>query len=128
MQDEASTGAICLTVLTILCVGHVISTFSALARMIMFTSAMGNTPILPRDDEESMLPHQLTNVLLQETYMARKLGIQVNQQYRHNNPNPNPNDTQQQKQQEHAEEETPLTYEMSLRRRYPDVQVVDDIV
>jgi hypothetical protein len=112
VQDDLNSGAICLTVFTIACVGHVISTFSALGRMIMMTSAMGNVPILPRGDEEAMLPHQLTNVLLQEAGVARQLDTKVNQQYRLNN-------------NDNIHNDDPLTYEMSLRRRYPHIELND---
>ena len=81
----------------------------------MATSAMGHTPILPMGDEEELLPHQLTNVLLTESRIARHLQTPCNKQYRHN-------------QAVSEIDEGPLTYETSLRRRYPDIALVETIV
>ena len=117
VQDNNNAGAILLTLFTVGCIGHVIYTFSALGRMVMATSAMGHTPILPLGDEEELLPHQLTNVLLTESRIARHLQTPCNKQYRHN-----------QAIIEEDSEGCPLTYETSLRRRYPDIALVETIV
>lgn len=62
-----------LTVICALLIAHVIHTFSAMSRIIMGTSAMGHTPILPKGTEEQLLPHELTNVLLTESHIANEL-------------------------------------------------------
>jgi len=115
VDDAYDLGAIILTVFFIVCIAHVVATFSALARVIMITSAMGYTAILPRGDEEKMLPHELSNVLLTESNFAKRLHTPVNQQYRNNTPVDQTNN------------EEPLTYETSLRRRYPEIEL-DDVV
>lgn len=117
VNDVHNFGAIVLTVLTIACIGHVVTTFGAVARLVMVTSAMGHTSILPRGEEEKLLPHELSNVLLTEAAIYRRLDTQVNRQYRHNYPR---SDTE--------EDEEPLTYKTSLERRHPDIQLEEDIV
>jgi len=102
--------------MTIILVGHVIATFSALGRLIMVTSAMGCTPILPQGDEENLFPHELSNVLLTEAAIAHALRTPVNLQYRNNLQPDKRND-----------DEPPLTYEASLRRRYPDI-VLEEVI
>jgi hypothetical protein len=114
VQDDLNSGAIILTVFTIAIIGHVIATFSALGRLVMSTSAMGHTPILSRHEEESLLPHQLSNVLLGEAQIARLLQTKVNQQYKFNC-----GDT--------AEHQPSLTYEMSLRKRFPDIELDETV-
>ena len=118
VQDDLNSGAICLTVLTVVVIGHVIATFSALARLVMNTSAMGPTPIVPRVEEETLLPHELTNVLLAEAQIARRLQIKVNHQYKYNSSELEKDSTGQQ---------AVITYEMSLRRRFPDIEVEEHI-
>jgi len=100
--------SIVMTVATVLLITHVISTFSAMGKIIMLTGAMGSTPILPKGTEEKLLPHELTNVLLTETLIARGLKTKVNRKYRINFDDP----------QE-------WTYEASLRRRHPDIELED---
>ena len=117
VNDALNIGAIVLTVLTMTCIGHVVSTFGAVARLVMATSAMGHTSILPRGEEEKLLPHELSNVLLTEAAIYRRLGTQVNRQYRNNYP-----------RSEAEEEQEPLTYKTSLIRRHPDIQLEEDIV
>jgi hypothetical protein len=99
----------------VLLIAHVIATFSAMGRIIMGTSAMGHTPILPKGTEEKLLPHELTNVLLTETLIAQSLRTKVNRQYCLNYDH---NDASTMTQPE-------LTYESTLRRRHPDIKLED---
>ena len=101
--------SLALTVVTFLLLTHVIATFSAMGRVIMGTSAMGHTPILPKGTEEKLLPHELTNVLLTETLIARGLKTKVNLQYMNNQ----------------VAKDEDWTYESSLRRRHPDIKLAD---
>lgn len=102
------TPSIVLTVFTALLLTHVISTFSAMSRIIMETGAMGSVRVLPKDTEEQLLPHELTNVLLTETLIARRLHTKVNHKYRlMDSPN----------------SDEPFSYEMSLKMRHPDIQL-----
>jgi hypothetical protein len=50
----------------------------------MATSAMGSTPILPKEEENELSPSQLSALLLNETRLARQAKIPVNRQYRMN--------------------------------------------
>lgn len=117
VHDANNIGAIILTIITMACIGHVVTTFGAVARLVMVTSAMGHTSILPRGEEEKLLPHELTNVLLTESAIYRRLDTPVNRQYRRNYPR---TDTE--------EEQEPLTYKKSLERRHPDIELDEDIV
>ena len=117
VHDTDNIGATVLTVLTILCIGHVVSTFGAMARLVMMTSAMGCTSILPKGEEEKLLPHELSNVLLTESAIYRRLDTPVNRQYSRNYP-----------RTDAEEEDEPLTYKRSLECRHPDIEIDEDIV
>ena len=80
----SGTGAIVLTAAGSVLIIHIASTYSSIGRVIMATSAMGPTPILPKEEEDELNPSQLSAVLLNETRLARKAKIPVNQQYRIN--------------------------------------------
>jgi hypothetical protein len=99
--------SLALTVICFVLIVHIIQTFSAMSRIIMGTSAMGHTPILPRGTEEQLLPHELTNVLLMETRIANELKTKVNQQYRNNFARPG----------------VEWTYESSLKHRHPEIKL-----
>lgn len=58
------------------------STYSALGNVIMHTSAMSSERIMPKDLEDQMDPHQLTNALLYKTKLSKEMKIPVNEQYR----------------------------------------------
>jgi len=105
--------SLALTIIFLVLTMHVIATFSAMGRIIMGTSAMGSTPILPRGTEEELLPHELTNVLLSESRIASQLRTKVNLQYRNNTANNSDLDL------------STLTYESSLRRRHPGIKLED---
>lgn len=110
--------SLALTILTVLLIAHVIATFSAMGRIIIGTSAMGHTPILPKGTEEQLLPHELTNVLLTETLISQNLQTKVNRQYRDNFDKTSENQSMIPVQPE-------WTYESSLRRRHPDIKLED---
>ena len=115
------TPSIAMTVVTIVLLCHVIATFSTIGRIIMATSAMSSTPILPKGTEERLLPHQLTNVLLSETIIAQQLQTPVNLQYYQS-----PSSTEYNTSEEDPPTTAPIptyTYETSLRRRHPDIQL-----
>lgn len=99
--------SLALTIVCVLLIAHVIQTFSAMSRIIMGTSAMGHTPILPKGTEEKLLPHELTNVLLTESHIANELKTKVNYQYRNN----------------FVQNDTTWTYESSLRHRHPEIKL-----
>jgi hypothetical protein len=107
--------SLALTILTVLLIGHVITTFSAMGRVIMGTSAMGHEPILPKGTEEKLLPYELTNVLLTETLISQDLQTKVNRQYRHN--------FDKSKHEDQSTTQPEASYEASLRCRHPDIQL-----
>lgn len=61
---------------------HIISTFSAIGRIIMYTGAMADMPILPEEEEVKLNPHQLSDALIQRARLARKMNVDVMKQYR----------------------------------------------
>lgn len=77
-------GALALTLTGILIIVHIASTFSAVGRIIMGTSAMADDPILNRDEAEKLSPDELNDLLVHETHLGRKAAIKVQQQYRMN--------------------------------------------
>jgi hypothetical protein len=74
--------ALALTVAAILQLTHIATTYSAMGRVIMATSAMSSERILEKADEEKLTPIQLYDVLLHKTYNAKKNPVLVNRQYR----------------------------------------------
>ena len=61
---------------------HIISTFSAIGRVVMLTGAMSELPIMPEDEEDKLNPYQLSDALIQRTRLARRMNVDVNRQYR----------------------------------------------
>jgi len=61
---------------------HIASTFSAVARVIMATSAMSHGPILCKEEEELLDPRELNDLLVYETRLAYQVNIPVKHQYR----------------------------------------------
>jgi hypothetical protein len=112
---ESLTASICITATTIVILGHVVTTYSSLGRIILATSAMGSTPILPKSEEEKLLPKQLTHLLLAECVLSKDLDTAVNRQYSRNTLHA-----------ANLQDELPFSYHESLRRRHPDINL-DDI-
>lgn len=104
---------IVLTGLTAALLVHIVSTFSKLSRIIMATSCMGQTPILPREKEELLSPTELDTVLLNETMLARKAKTPVNRQYLVNFHD--------------VEGKTKVTYKELLQKRHPGVGLKSDL-
>jgi hypothetical protein len=74
--------ALALTVAAILQLSHIATTYSAMGRVIMATSAMSSDRILEKADEEKLTPIQLYDVLLHRAYKAKKDPVLINRQYR----------------------------------------------
>jgi hypothetical protein len=74
--------ALALTVAAILQLSHIATTYSAMGRVIMATSAMSSDRILEKADEEKLTPIQLYDVLLHKTYNAKKNPVLISRQYR----------------------------------------------
>ena len=75
---------ILLLLLLFLLMLHIISTFSALGRLILATRAMGAIPILPKEEEEGLTPDQLTQSLLRVSSLTQQSPTPINQQYSYN--------------------------------------------
>jgi len=101
--------AMCMTLVTFCLLVHVMSTFSAISRIIMATSAMAETPILPTHVEMKLSPKRLTDVLLTEAAVAKSLQTKVRRQYLANYPD--------------LETREETTYESLLRHRHPDFKM-----
>jgi hypothetical protein len=71
-----------LTVGGVLLIIHIVSTYSALAQIIMETGGMSSHRVLDKEYEEEMLPPQLAEELLKRTREARLKNVPVNLQYR----------------------------------------------
>ena len=82
-----------------------------LGRIITASSAMGPTPILPKEQEERLTHKELTNVLLAEAKIHGCRNIPINKQYSINKHNINGSD---------------CPYGLSLRRRHPGVTVLEE--
>lgn len=80
----SGTGAIVLTATGAALIIHISSTYSSMGQIIMATSAMAPTPILPKEEEDELTPAQLSCLLLDDTRLARRAKIPVNRQYRMN--------------------------------------------
>lgn len=74
--------AIALNTVGVILIGHVVSTYSALGRVIMHSGAMGEEPILSRREQEMKTPEELFKALKRKTKLARKANIPVYRQYR----------------------------------------------
>ena len=75
-------GSLPLTVAAIFLVIHISSTYSAMAAVIMSTSAMSSQPIISQEEEEKLSPAELYSVLLNETKLAKRARVPINRQYR----------------------------------------------
>ena len=102
----SGTGAIVLTATGSALIIHIAITYSAMGRIIMATSAMGSTPIIPKEEEEELTPVQLSALLLNESRLACEAKIPVNRQYRRNVAH---------------HDALSITYAESVNRRHPDV-------
>jgi hypothetical protein len=78
--------ALVLTVAGILQLSHIATTYSAMGRVIMATSAMSPDRILEKADEEKLTPIQLYDVLLHRTYQAKANPVLISRQYRQDIP------------------------------------------
>lgn len=70
-----------LTGIGVLLMVHIVSTYSALARIIMDNGTMSSFRVLDQEVEEEMLSTELGEELLRKTIQARKAAIPVNQMY-----------------------------------------------
>lgn len=74
--------AILLSIGGILLIVHIVSTYSALARIIMDTGAMSSKRVLDQEKEDDMTPSELAEELLKRTRDARLNAVPVNLKYR----------------------------------------------
>ncbi|CAJ1954473.1 unnamed protein product [Cylindrotheca closterium] len=74
--------AVILSVGGILLIVHIVSTYSALARIIMDTGAMSSKRVLDQELEDDMTPQELAEELLKRTREARVNSVPVNLKYR----------------------------------------------
>jgi hypothetical protein len=74
--------ALSFSILGSVLIVHIVSTYSALGRIIMSTGAMSSHRILEKEIEEEMLPPRLAEELLRRTKEARAAAVPVNLQYR----------------------------------------------
>mmetsp|Transcript_48576 Transcript_48576/g.146501 ORF Transcript_48576/g.146501 Transcript_48576/m.146501 type:complete len:234 (+) Transcript_48576:636-1337(+) len=74
--------AIAIVAVSILVILHIVSTYSALGRLVMYTSAMSNDRIFELRTEETMLPFDLLETLVDKSEEERKAGTPVTEQYR----------------------------------------------
>lgn len=74
--------ALFLSVGGFLLIVHIVSTYSALARIIIDTGAMSAKRVLDEDKEDEMTPSELAEELLKRTREARKNAVPVNLKYR----------------------------------------------
>lgn len=74
--------ALFLSVGGIFLIVHIVSTYSALARIIMDTGAMSSSRVLDQQKEDDMNPSELAEELLKRTREARSNAVPVNLKYR----------------------------------------------
>jgi hypothetical protein len=74
--------ALALTIAGVLQLSHIATTYSAMGRVIMATSAMSPDRILTKEEEEKLTPIQLYDVLLLKTYKAKVNPVPIRLQYR----------------------------------------------
>lgn len=74
--------ALSFSILGSVLIVHIVSTYSALGRIIMSTGAMSSHRILEKEIEQEMLPPRLAEELLRRTKEARAAAVPVNLQYR----------------------------------------------
>lgn len=61
---------------------HVMSTYSALGRVILHTGAMSRTPVLLTEEAEVLSPQQLHDTLAEKTATAKSNNVDVMRFYR----------------------------------------------
>ena len=83
--------AVILSVGGILLIVHIVSTYSALARIIMNTGAMSSKRVLDQELEDDMTPSELAEELLKRTREAMVNPVPVNLKYREINKQYNAN-------------------------------------
>jgi hypothetical protein len=76
--------AVVLSVCGLALLLHIINIFSSIARVILFTGAMSDIPVLEYEDEEKLSPSQLSDALLKRARFAKKLHVPIPSQYRLN--------------------------------------------
>ena len=74
--------SILITVLAISLLALIVSLYSSFGRMIMYTGAMGPDRIIPKEEEEKMLPYQLYATLVEKATESKANNISVTTQYR----------------------------------------------
>ena len=114
--------AILLTVCSSSLMLHIISTYSALAKVVMSTSAMGEIPILPKEEEEKLLPPHLFDLLIAETRIAQQIKVPVNKQYRMNYQSLL---RERSRSNSGRSNNVKMTYEESFVHRHPDVDLAE---
>lgn len=77
-----SLAAFILTVGGALLIFHIVTTFSAIGRVVMLTGAMAEVPIIPEEEEINLSPPELSDVLVQRARLARRMNVDVMKQYR----------------------------------------------
>jgi hypothetical protein len=115
-----------MTVCACALIVHIASTYSAVARVIMATSAMGAIPILPKEEEEKLLPIQLFDVLIAETQVAYAANVPVNSQYRMNyqeHIRTTGHSTRSSTSSPGTRRDETSTYRQLFKRRHPDVEL-----
>jgi hypothetical protein len=75
--------AIALTVCAITVFVHIVSVYSALGRLVMYTGAMADTQIFTDEEEDAMLPFELQFTLLKMAHSAKHSGADPRIHYRH---------------------------------------------
>jgi len=75
---------ITVTVCTISFLFHIITVYSALGKLIMYTGAMGPKRILEERVEEQMLPFELHDALVEKAIQRRKNKVRLSAQYEEN--------------------------------------------
>lgn len=69
---------------------HVVSTYSALGRVIMYTGAMACDQVVEMSDAELMNPQQLHDTILAKTSSAKQSNVDVMRFYRMNHQHRTP--------------------------------------
>lgn len=108
---ESVPAGVVVTLTTLVSIVHVVTTFSMLGRIITASSAMGPTPILPKEQEERLTHKELSNVLLAESQIHGCRNIPINKQYKSNKDSTHGSD---------------CPYVLSLQRRHPGVTVLEE--
>lgn len=79
--------AIIVTVVSAVLFGYIISFYSSVGRLVMYTGAMGNKRIFTTQEEESMLPWELYSALLERAKQKKgEANFNVVTQYRDYDP------------------------------------------